>query len=203
MNIYEKLYNIQQAMKNPKNNFNKFGNFNYRSAEDILAECKPFLKDNRCTLIHQNDVVIIGNDTYIKAIVELKDIDDITQTIKTVAYAREAREKKGMDTAQITGSTISYALKYALNGLFAICTEKDLDHESFYENKEKNNLQQKQEKRATKEQREYVLKAVKNGVCTTDDIEQKIKEFAPNNKLFNKLTYNQAQQIVNWVKNKI
>ena len=126
MNIYEKLLNIQSELKAPKNQFNSFGKYSYRSCEDILEGLKPLLKEYKAALTINDEVVEIGGRYYIKATVRLIDIEK-GESVETTAYAREDETKKGMDLAQITGSTSSYARKYALNGLFAIDDTKDSD----------------------------------------------------------------------------
>jgi len=116
------LIRIQQELKAPKGQYNKFANFNYRSCEDILEAVKPLLKN--CFLIIQDEIVLIGERYYVKATVSLSNG---SESIVASAFARESQDKKGMDDAQITGATSSYARKYALNGLFAIDDTKDAD----------------------------------------------------------------------------
>lgn len=123
----DKLLKIQSELKAPKNQRNSFGNYNYRSCEDILEAVKPLLKENGLTLTISDEVVNIGTHNYVKATARLKASNDNTEGISTTAFAREAETKKGMDDSQITGSTSSYARKYALNGLFAIDDTKDAD----------------------------------------------------------------------------
>jgi hypothetical protein len=123
MNIHEKLNKIQQELKAPKGRFNSFGKYAYRSCEDILDAVKPLL--NGLTLVVSDEVVFIGNRHYVKATAVLNGGDGTS--IKAEAFAREPEIKKGMDEAQITGATSSYARKYALNGLFAIDDAKDAD----------------------------------------------------------------------------
>jgi C1A family cysteine protease len=120
----EKLIKIQSELKAPKNQRNNFGNYNYRSCEDILEAVKPLLKAQGLTITISDTVENIGNHNYVKA---TATISDGTDKIEVSAYAREAETKKGMDDSQITGSTSSYARKYALNGLFAIDDTKDAD----------------------------------------------------------------------------
>ena len=124
--ISHKLFNIQQKLKCNKNQFNAHGKFNYRSCEDILESVKPLLAENKCTLTINDDIVLVGERYYIKAIVELYDIESATKLTAT-AYAREQAEKKGMDSMQITGSASSYARKYALNAMFMIDDNRDAD----------------------------------------------------------------------------
>ena len=126
MEIYKKLMNIQTKLKAPKSQRNNFGNYNYRSCEDILEAVKPLLDEFKVALTIKDEIVLIGERYYIKATATLIDIDtgDITETS---AYARESAEKRGMDSSQVTGATSSYARKYALNGLFAIDDNKDAD----------------------------------------------------------------------------
>lgn len=119
MNILNK---IQKELKAPKNQYNAFGKYKYRSCEDILEAIKPLLED--ATLTINDEMVVIGERYYIKATVTLTEAD---KSISATAYAREPEEKKGMDSAQITGATSSYARKYALNGLFLIDDTKDAD----------------------------------------------------------------------------
>lgn len=126
MSIYTKLMNVQNELKVPKNNKNTFGNYKFRNAEDILEALKPLLKKYNATVIITDDVVMVGDRYYIKATVKFIDTET-GEMIETSALAREEENKKGMDSSQITGSTSSYARKYALNGLFAIDDTKDSD----------------------------------------------------------------------------
>jgi hypothetical protein len=120
--LQQSLAEIQRELRVPKNQKNTFGNYNYRSCEDILEALKPHL--NGFSLIISDEVVNIGERYYVKATVSFGDGKEV---LTATAYAREAEIKKGMDEAQITGSASSYARKYALNGLFAIDDTKDAD----------------------------------------------------------------------------
>jgi Xaa-Pro aminopeptidase len=122
-NTLSALARIQKELKAPKGQFNKFANFNYRSCEDILEAVKPLLEG--CILTISDDIVLIGERYYVKATASLQAIG--FQPFAVNAYARESEDKKGMDEAQITGASSSYARKYALNGLFAIDDTKDAD----------------------------------------------------------------------------
>lgn len=123
-----KLQEIQQKLHAPKGQFNKFGKYNYRSCEDILESVKPILKEVGCTLTLSDEIILIGERYYVKATAHLKGED--TDEVVT-AYARESATKSGMDDSQITGSTSSYARKYALNGLFCIDDNKDPDTDEY------------------------------------------------------------------------
>jgi len=120
----DKLIKIQAKLKAPKAQKNSFGNYMYRSCEDILEAVKPLLKKHDLTLLLTDNVENIGTHNYVRATVILSDGEN---TISVDALAREAEAKKGMDDAQITGACSSYARKYALNGLFAIDDTKDAD----------------------------------------------------------------------------
>ena len=128
ISVHERLVFIQQNLKAPKNQYNAFSKFNYRSCEDILEAIKPLLGDCRLTL--SDEIVQFGNETdvrfYVKATVRLSDEKE-DNAIENTAFAREAGVKKGMDESQITGAASSYARKYALNGLFTIDDTKDAD----------------------------------------------------------------------------
>lgn len=121
----KELISIQSELKAPKSQFNKFGGYKYRKAEDILEAVKPLLTKQKCTLIITDDVVLIGNRIYVKATATIKNEKGECET--TTGWAREEETKKGMDGSQITGASSSYARKYALNGLFAIDDNADSD----------------------------------------------------------------------------
>lgn len=121
----KELITIQSELKAPKSQFNKFGGYKYRKAEDILEAVKPLLAKQKCTLIITDDVVLIGNRIYVKATATIKNEKGECET--TTGWAREEETKKGMDGSQITGASSSYARKYALNGLFSIDDNADSD----------------------------------------------------------------------------
>lgn len=124
----EKLAKIQAELKAPKDLFNKFGNYHYRSAESILEAVKPLLDGAILTMC--DDIVLVGDRYYIKATATFTDRDF---TLSTTAFAREPNDKKGMDDSQITGTASSYARKYALNALFCIDDAKDADTDEYHE----------------------------------------------------------------------
>jgi hypothetical protein len=118
----ELLNKIQKELNAPKNLKNAFGGYNYRSAEGILDALKPLLGNG--TIICSDEIVLIGSRYYVKATATLTEGKEFAFS---VAFAREAENRKGMDESQVTGSASSYARKYALNGLFAIDDTKDAD----------------------------------------------------------------------------
>lgn len=118
------LAKIQSLVKAPKGQFNKFGNYKYRSCEDIVEAVKLVINPLGFYLTLMDEIVLIGNRVYVKATATLSNGE---QTYTATAYAREEETKKGMDGAQVTGAASSYARKYALNGLFAIDDTKDAD----------------------------------------------------------------------------
>ena len=121
----KELITIQSELKAPKSQFNKFGGYKYRKAEDILEAVKPLLNKQKCTLTITDDIVMVGNRIYVKATATIKNEKGDCET--TTGWAREEESKKGMDGSQITGASSSYARKYALNGLFAIDDNADSD----------------------------------------------------------------------------
>lgn len=126
--LVNKLRDVQKELKAPKGNYNSFGKYKYRSCEDILEAVKPLLSQNELALTLTDEIVGVGNRVYVKATARLTDGE---HEIQTVAYAREADSKKGMDESQITGTASSYARKYALNGLFCIDDAKDADTDAY------------------------------------------------------------------------
>lgn len=142
ISIYSKLLSIQNELKAPKNQYNKFGNYNYRSCEDILEAIKPLCLKYGAVVLIDDYVAQVGERFYVKAKASLIDIDT-QEEVYACAYARESENKKGMDSAQVTGATSSYARKYALNGLFCIDDTKDVDTQEYQEKKQMNNNQSK------------------------------------------------------------
>ena len=130
MNIYEKLLKVQVELKAPKGQYNSFGKYTYRSCEDILEALKPVLDKFKLTLFIKDDVIEVNTRNYVKATIVLVNIEKPDEIIETSALAREEETKKGMDGSQITGTSSSYARKYALNGLFMIDDTKDNDNSS-------------------------------------------------------------------------
>jgi hypothetical protein len=140
------LNKIQQELKCNKAQKNNFGNYNYRSCEDILEAVKPLLGDGILTI--SDEILVLGGSGG-DIVTEVKDKRGVTteqiesserfyikatatikcgeEEISCNGFARESFTKKGMDASQITGSTSSYARKYALNGLFCIDDTKDAD----------------------------------------------------------------------------
>lgn len=124
MNAKNDLAIIQAEVQAPKNKFNSFGKYAYRSAENIIEAVKPIINPKGYHLILSDEMVIIGERYYIKATATISNGE---QSYSATSYAREPEEKKGMDSAQISGTTGSYSRKYALNGLFALDDNKDSD----------------------------------------------------------------------------
>ena len=127
LGMYARLVLLQNELKAPKSQMNKFGGYKYRNNEDILEAVKPLLKKYDFTLVLSDDVVMIGERYYVKVTAKLFDTTIEGLWIENSALAREEENKKGMDSSQITGASSSYARKYALNGLFAIDDTKDSD----------------------------------------------------------------------------
>lgn len=133
LKLHERLLNVQHKLKAPKGQYNKFGNFNYRSAEDILEAVKPLNFENGLTLTISDEIKEVSGRIYVVA---TATVTDGTDSISVQALAREPENRKGMDESQITGATSSYARKYALNGLYAIDDNKDSDNQNNYKNEQ-------------------------------------------------------------------
>nr|DAO80226.1 MAG TPA: ERF superfamily protein [Caudoviricetes sp.] len=157
MKLHEKLLAIQTKLKAPKGQYNSFGKYSYRSAEDILEAVKPLNAEQGVLLTITDEIKEIGGRVYVVA---TATVSDGTDELKVSAFAREPESKKGMDESQITGATSSYARKYALNGLYAIDDNKDADtdeHKQQQENAPKKQQAQKQQQKQAKEPTEQEL----------------------------------------------
>lgn len=126
MGIYEKLLTLQTKMKAPKGQYSDFGGYYYRSCEDITEAAKPLLAEVKAVLLLTDEIVVIGDRTYVKAAAKLIDAES-DGVVEVDGYAREAESRPKFDVAQLTGTASSYARKYALNGLFALDDAKDAD----------------------------------------------------------------------------
>lgn len=126
MGVYDKLSKIQSELFVPKGQKNNFGNYSYRSCEDILKAVKPLCEKNKCVIIMSNAMKEVGGRCYVEAQVTLIDLET-NESVISIAHAREDESKKGTDGAQLTGACSSYSRKYALAGMFCIDNEKDAD----------------------------------------------------------------------------
>jgi len=126
----KKLIDLRSELSVPKNQFNSFGKYKYRSQEDILEAVKPLLKKYELLLTISDDMYESNSGWhYVKALAVISD-DNIQVT--STGFAREPESKKGMDASQITGTASSYARKYALNALFLIDDTKDADTDAHH-----------------------------------------------------------------------
>lgn len=175
--------NIQAELKAPKSQFNDYSNYNYRSCEDILNALKPLLSKYKAAVTISDEVVMIGNRYYVKATAKLIDVEEV-DSIESIAYAREDESKKGMELSQLTGSTSSYARKYALNGLFAIDDTKDSDFTNAGDNVEAKQGNKKADSKANKQgngdlasskQRQYIFKLSQDKNYSSDSMTNYIK----------------------------
>ena len=159
--IFVTLQSIQQSLVAPKGQYNSFGKYSYRSAEDILEALKPILQEHDAVLILQDGIVQIGDRYYVEATATLYAVGE---TIGTTAYAREDDSKKGMDGSQVTGAASSYARKYALNGLFMIDDNKDPDTDEYHN--QNNQRSSKQQKPAGQKEQTAKTSSKSNGAKT-------------------------------------
>lgn len=122
--MIDKLLKIQEQLQVPKKRYNTFGKYYFRNTDDIVEAVKPLCHAEGLVLTLSDKVVEVGGRIYVCASALLSDGKT---NVEVCGYAREAEKQAGMAEAQITGSTSSYARKYALNGLFAIDDEQDAD----------------------------------------------------------------------------
>ena len=131
--LLKSLIDIQQRLNVPKNQYNQFGKFKYRSLEDIQAALKPLLAEHNCGIRFDDTIVEHCGRTFLKT--TLTFFNDKGETLSTTSEAEHAIEKSGMDSAQISGAASSYARKYAMNALFLIDDSPEIDSEEYSQNK--------------------------------------------------------------------
>lgn len=127
MGKISKLLKMQKKLVVPKGQYNSFGKYNYRSAEDIMVALKVVQEAENTVVVIDTDIETANGWNYINATATLYDADDGEVIAVTHGKAREPESKKGMDESQITGTAASYAIKRALSGMFLIDDEKDAD----------------------------------------------------------------------------
>jgi len=126
MSVYSLLNKVQTELVATKNQFNAFGKYAYRSCEDILEGVKPHLKAHKCVIVISDSIEMVGDRIYIKATAKFVECET-GDAVECTALAREDLSKAGMALPQVTGSSSSYARKYALNGLLLVDDSKDAD----------------------------------------------------------------------------
>ena len=127
--LLKSLIDIQQRLNVPKNQYNQFGKFKYRSLEDIQAALKPLLAEHNCGIRFDDTIVEHCGRTFLKTTLTL--FNDKGETLSTTSEAEHAIEKTGMDSAQISGAASSYARKYAMNALFLIDDSPEIDSDQY------------------------------------------------------------------------
>ncbi|ENS2377749.1 ERF family protein [Salmonella enterica] len=170
--FYARLAEIQEHLNAPKNQYNSFGKYKYRSCEDILEGVKPLLKGLFLSI--SDEIVLIGDRYYVKATATITDGEN---SHSASAIAREEENKKGMDAAQVTGATSSYARKYCLNGLFGIDDSKDADTD---EHKQQQNAAPAKQTKSSPSSPapEQVLKAFTEDAMQKNTVEELKQAFA-------------------------
>lgn len=188
----QRVLSVQTQLSCPKNRFNKFGDFHYRSCEDILIAAKPLLKAHGLILTIQDDIKDTDGGIYIEAMATLCDVYS-RDCFSVKAYAQKIREHKKMNEAQLTGATSSYARKYALNGLFCIDDAQDPDA---FSNEKENSYSFRQV--ANNETKSGILKKLMAKATTLDEQNQVsilIDEMF-NKNTFAELTLPEARQLL-------
>lgn len=189
MNIYEKLLNIQNELKAPKNQFNKFGNYKYRNAEDILEAVKPICLKYKAVINVGDTIIQVGDRYYVEAKAFITDVENPTEYIENRAFAREEENKKGMDTSQVTGATSSYARKYALNGLLCIDDTKDTDSEEYQQKGTNRTTPKSKNAKASIDYKQLLLDKLK-------ELGIDINTYAKEHKLSVKTTQEEAKKLL-------
>lgn len=171
MKLHEKLLAIQTKLKAPKGQYNSFGKYSYRSAEDILEAVKPLNAEQGVLLTITDEIKEVGGRIYVVA---TATVSDGTDELKVSAFAREPENKKGMDDSQITGATSSYARKYALNGLYAIDDNKDADTDEHKQQQENAPKKQQAQKQQTQKQQQQAKEP------TEQELHEIVEKYARN-----------------------
>lgn len=161
MNIYEKLAAVQQELKAPKDKYNSFGEYNYRSLEGINEAVKPLLAKHKVTIILSDNIEERGERVFVKATAQFIDIKaTISSIVEVTGFAELTKEKKKLDASQLTGVASSYARKYALNALLLIDDTKDADTDEYAKQTEEKPKEKKEKQVLTEYASEAALKTI-------------------------------------------
>ena len=163
--LKERILSIQAELKAPKNQFNSFGKYKYRSTEDVLEALKPLLKKYEVSMTISDQTEVIGDVPVINTTVTCYHKEE---SLQVNAQAGVDIKKKGMDISQTFGAASSYARKYALNGMFLIDDSRDADAT--------NDHKDNQRTPATNEQIEAMVKAINNG--KKDSVEKALEKYS-------------------------
>ena len=166
----KKLLEIQAELKCPKGSLNKFGNYKYRSAEQILESVKPLLLKHEAVLRLSDDIIQVGNKLFLKAVATLSVDNDCLQ----VSGFAELGEHKGMSSEQCTGTASSYARKYALNGLFLI---DETESDPYSKDNKKEEPKNTEVKKPTIQGERFLkaVEAIRAGEFTTEELQAKFE----------------------------
>ena len=197
LNIYQKLSNIQNEVKVLKKQRNTFGNYNFRSAEDIMEASKPVCAKYDTVIKVSDEIKFVGDRYYVEATAILYDF--VGNSVEATASAREADTQKGMNVAQITGSSSSYARKYALGGLLQLDDTKDPDATNKHGKETKPQKKAPKEEtyqpldgaRITAQQKDKLIAQIQEGKNDLQDILNFFKIDS-----LDELNFNQAQQVI-------
>jgi len=119
----KKLIEVQSELKAPKNQYNSFGKYNYRSKEDILEAVKPLLAKHGLLMTLTDEVKEIAGLPFVETIIRVEDGKDYVESRGVAGIEKSG----GMNLAQAFGSASSYSGKYALGNMFLLDDTKDAD----------------------------------------------------------------------------
>lgn len=188
LSIRERIVIVQNELRAPKNKFNSYANFKYRSLEDILEAVKPLLKEQHLLMTISDSPVCINGRFWIKATINVHDFNNTFPSFQVCGYAREAESKVKMDDAQVTGMASTYARKYALNGLFLIDDNQDPDDL----NPEEKGKEKKETKEPIRKGDEVLASRLRikiKGAVLFEDLEKLKQEISDSGKILNKMQF--------------
>ena len=169
--MLEAIIKLQTELKAPKSQFNKFGNYSYRSLEDIQEALKPLLYKHGLLLSFMDEVIELGGESFMKCTAVLTQGGE--QQLQASSYAAIDFTQKGMSKPQACGSATSYARKYALGAMFLVDDTKDDDATNNHGKKKVTT--EKSELKLNSVAYANVIKALSSGQYTIEDVEKKYK----------------------------
>ena len=172
-----KVLKLINEIKVPKSQYNSFGKYNFRNNEDIQTALKPLLLQFGLMEKATTEMLEMNNELMLHVHIDIFDPDNPNDIASGDGWAVIDINKKGMDKAQATGASQSYASKYAYGQALKLDDSKDADST----NKGPNNATQM--KSRPKPNYQYNLSDLKKKVANKEISSDQANELCKQGKL--------------------
>lgn len=172
-----KILKLINEIKVPKSQYNNFGKYNFRNNEDIQTALKPLLLQYGLMEKAYTEMKEMNGELMLHVHIDIYDPDNLNDVTTGDGWAVIDINKKGMDKAQATGASQSYASKYAYGQALKLDDTKDADST----NKGQNNVTQP--KARQKANYQYNLSDLKKKVANKEMSSDRANELCKQGKV--------------------